>query len=287
MLVTDDLTGETLQAAVALVRRHGELTGLGDPREREGLVDIALDVAVAGDPAELRAEAETLRHTAGAPEVAVLTGELLAGAGLVVTDVDSTLITAEVIELIAERAGTRAEVAAVTERAMRGELDFAESLRQRVATLAGVPDTVFAEVLEQVELSPGATALVAAAKAHGAEVGLVSGGFIEVVAPLAARLGIDRVRANRLEVAEGRLTGRLVGETVTRETKAQTLLEWAGDRGLDPAATVAVGDGANDLAMLAAAGLGVAYRAKPVVVEQADCSIGRQRLDVVARFLQW
>ncbi|MVA76847.1 phosphoserine phosphatase SerB [Auraticoccus sp. F435] len=202
-------------------------------------------------------------------------------------DVDSTLITGEVIEMLAEHAGTRAEVAAVTERAMRGEIDFAESLRARVATLTGVPATALAEVLQRVELSPGASALVARAREHGATVGLVSGGFAEVVNPLAALLGISHVRANSLEIADGRLTGRVLGPVVDRAAKAAALLEWAGQLGVDPAATVAVGDGANDLDMLAAAGLGVAYRAKPVVAAAADVSIEVPRLDVVAGLLRW
>lgn len=203
---------------------------------------------------------------------------------LIVTDVDSTLIRQEVIELLADHAGTRAEVAAVTERAMRGELDFAASLRERVATLKGVPTSAFADVLDAVRLTPGAAELVAAARERGWEVGLVSGGFEEVVAPIAASLGITRFRANRLEAVDGLLTGRTLGPVIDRETKAETLLAWAEELGLPRSATVAVGDGANDLGMIAAAGVGVAFEAKPVVREQAPYSI-EGRLDAVLDLL--
>jgi phosphoserine phosphatase len=197
---------------------------------------------------------------------------------LLVMDVDSTLITAEVIELIAERAGTREEVARITEAAMRGELDFAASLKERVATLAGVPDTVFEDVLAEIQFSPGAPELVAAAQAAGWDVALVSGGFAEIVESLAARLGITRFRANRLEVEDGALTGRTVGPVIDREAKEQALREYAAELGVALEDTVAIGDGANDLAMMSAAGLGIAFNAKPVVREQADASI-EGRLD--------
>ncbi|WP_062307134.1 phosphoserine phosphatase SerB [Demequina subtropica] len=192
---------------------------------------------------------------------------------LCVLDVDSTLITAEVIELIAARAGTRELVAEITERAMRGELDFAASLKERVATLAGVPDTVFADVRAEVEFTPGVRELIAGLQAAGWEVALVSGGFEEVVGSLAASLGITRFRANRLEVAEGRLTGRTVGPVIDRAAKASALREFAAEVGCDPADAVAIGDGANDLDMMAAAGLGIAWHAKPVVQEQADVAL--------------
>ncbi|WP_062296109.1 phosphoserine phosphatase SerB [Demequina maris] len=198
---------------------------------------------------------------------------------LCVLDVDSTLITAEVIELIAARAGTRELVAEITERAMRGELDFSASLKERVATLAGVADTVFADVLAEVELTPGAPELVAGLQAAGWEVALVSGGFAEVVGPLAARLGITRYRANRLEVADGVLTGRTVGTVVNREVKAETLRAFAAEVGCALEDAVAIGDGANDLDMMAAAGLGIAWHAKPIVQEKADVALNAPRLD--------
>jgi phosphoserine phosphatase len=201
---------------------------------------------------------------------------------LVVTDVDSTFIQQEVIELLAEHAGTRDEVAAVTERAMRGELDFAASLRERVATLRGVPVAALDEVRATVRLSPGAAELVAECRRRGWAFGLVSGGFEEIVRPLAAGLGIDRVRANRLEVIDGVLTGRTLGTVIDRSVKAETLRAWAADEGVDLAHTVAVGDGANDLDMLGVAGVGIAYRAKPVVRAQADHSIENSLDEVIA-----
>lgn len=195
-------------------------------------------------------------------------------------DVDSTLITQEVVELLAEHAGSRAEVAAITERAMRGELDFTESLRARVATLAGLPVSVFDAVLAEVVVTPGAVELLAELDRRGWPVGLVSGGFVEVVRPLAARLGIPRCHANALEVEHGALTGRVAGEVVDRAVKARTLREYAADAGVPLERTVAIGDGANDLDMLAAAGFGIAFNAKPVVCAQADAVV-RDRLDAV------
>lgn len=192
---------------------------------------------------------------------------------LVVLDCDSTTIQDEVIELLAETAGTRAEVAEVTERAMRGELDFAESLRERVATLAGTPDTVFAEAYSKVRKSAGIDALIAEVHARDGLVGVVSGGFHEVLDPLAADLKLNHWRANRLEVEGGKLTGRVTGPIIDAEAKAAALTEWADAAGIPLSATVAIGDGANDLAMMAIAGLSIAYNAKPVVRERADVEI--------------
>jgi phosphoserine phosphatase len=200
---------------------------------------------------------------------------------LVVTDVDSTFLTQEVIELIAEHAGTRDQVAAVTERAMRGELDFAASLRERVATLAGVPVSALDAVRDAVVLTPGAAELVTEVQRRGWEFGLVSGGFAEILEPLAAEHGITRWRANRLEAVDGVLTGRTVGPVVDRAYKEATLREWAAELDLPMAATVAVGDGANDLDMIGAAGVGIAFAAKPVVREQAPFSVDGPRLDDV------
>lgn len=202
------------------------------------------------------------------------------GVRLVVMDVDSTLITGEVIEMLAAHAGSEELVASITERAMRGEIDFATSLHERVATLAGLPATVFAEVLAEVELTPGARELVAELADRGWPLGLVSGGFTEVVVPLAASLGITMTRANALEVVDGVLTGRVEGPVVDRAAKAATLREYAAALGVPMERTIAIGDGANDLDMLDAAGFGIAFNAKPVVASAADAQV-RDRLDAV------
>ena len=199
---------------------------------------------------------------------------------LVVLDVDSTLITAEVIDLLAAHAGSREEVAAITERAMRGELDFAASLHARVATLAGLPATVFADVLAEVSLTPGAAELLAELAARGWPVALVSGGFLEVVGPLAARLDITRYRANGLQVVDGVLTGRVRGPVVDRAGKAEALRSFAADDEIPLERTIAIGDGANDLDMLAVAGYGIAFNAKPVLAGCADAVV-HGRLDDV------
>lgn len=196
-----------------------------------------------------------------------------AGPIALVLDVDSTLIQDEVIELIAEHAGTRAAVARVTEAAMRGELDFAASLHARVATLEGLSVDILDAVRSAVRLTPGARTLVTTLVEAGHVVGLVSGGFIEVVAPLAESLGIETAKANSLEIVDGRLTGRVLGEVVDRATKADFLTRLAATSGVEADQTVAVGDGANDLAMMAAAQLGIAFCAKPAVREQADAAI--------------
>ena len=201
---------------------------------------------------------------------------------LVVLDCDSTTIQDEVIELIADAAGTRAEVAAVTERAMRGELDFAESLRERVATLAGTPEAVFAEVYGAIRLTPGIRELITAVHARHGLVAVVSGGFHEVLDPLAADLGLDHWRANRLEVADGQLTGRTVGPIVDAAAKATALQEWAAATGIPLAQTVAIGDGANDLQMMAIAGLSIAFNAKPIVRDAANVSIEHDLSQVIA-----
>ncbi|GLJ78847.1 phosphoserine phosphatase SerB [Microbacterium imperiale] len=189
---------------------------------------------------------------------------------LVVFDADSTLLRNEVIELIADEAGRGAEVAAATEAAMRGEVDFAASLRSRVAQLAGVPLTAFARVLARVEPTPGAAELIEAIHARGGAAAVVSGGFHEVLDEVAPQLGVDVWRANRLGTTDGALDGSVAGEIVDAQAKEDSLRRWADERGLPLRRTIAVGDGANDLRMLAAAGLGVAFNAKPAVRSQAD-----------------
>ncbi len=195
-----------------------------------------------------------------------------------VFDVDSTLIEDEAIELLAERAGKRDEVAAVTERAMRGELDFAESLIERVATLKGLPETVLAEVSSQLRPTEGAAQLVSAIHERGGMAAAVSGGFIQLLGPVKKAIGFDIERANTLEVVNGQLTGKVLGAIIDREAKAQSLQSWAQELEVPLARTIAVGDGANDLGMMAIAGLSVAFCAKPVVREKAKIALNERDL---------
>ncbi|AMM20834.1 phosphoserine phosphatase [Frondihabitans sp. PAMC 28766] len=204
---------------------------------------------------------------------------------LVVLDVDSTLIENEVIELLAERAGSHDEVRDITERAMAGELDFSESLRERVATLAGLHVSVFADAGRRILVTHGVPEMVAGVHAAGGLVGVVSGGFHELVDPLAASLGLDFWRANRLSVADGLLTGAVDGPIVDAHAKAEALIEWAQDATVPLARTVAIGDGANDLEMMAVAGLSVAFDAKPRVRAAADVAMNVRDLSQVLPLL--
>lgn len=189
---------------------------------------------------------------------------------LVVLDVDSTLIENEVIELLADAAGSLDEVAAITAAAMNGEIDFEESLRARVKTLGGLPVSVFDDVAKLITVTEGVAEMISGVHEAGGRVGVVSGGFHELVDPLARRLRLDYWRANRLEVASGVLTGSLTGPVVDAEAKAHTLREWASDFGVPLRQTVAVGDGANDLPMMAITGLSVGFDAKAPVRDEAD-----------------
>lgn len=204
---------------------------------------------------------------------------------LVVLDADSTLIRNEVIELLADEAGRREEVAAATEAAMRGEVDFATSLRSRVAALKGVPTDAFARVLARIEPTPGVRELTAAVHARGGVVGVVSGGFHEILDDVAPSLGVDRWRANRLTVRDGALSGTVEGDIVDAQVKADSLRTWARELGVPERATVAIGDGANDLLMMAAAGLGLAFNAKPAVRAAASLVVGPQDLSEVIPLL--
>lgn len=204
---------------------------------------------------------------------------------LVVLDADSTLIRNEVIELLADEAGRGPEVAAATEAAMRGEVDFATSLRSRVQALAGVSTGAFARAIARIEPTPGVRTLIDAVHARGGRVGVVSGGFHEVLDTVAPDLGVDVWRANRLAVSDGTLTGEVDGDIVDATAKADTLRTWAGELGVPLPLTLAIGDGANDLEMMAAAGLGVAFNAKPAVRSRADVVVGRVDLGEVVALL--
>jgi len=204
---------------------------------------------------------------------------------LVVLDADSTLIRNEVIELLADEAGRGAEVAAATEAAMRGEVDFAASLRSRVKALTGVPTSAFARVLARIEPTPGVRELIAAVHERGGRVGVVSGGFHEILDTVAPGLDVDVWRANRLVTHDSALSGAVDGAIVDAEAKASALREWAADTGVALARTIAIGDGANDLRMMAAAGLGLAFNAKPTVRAQADLVVERVDLREVIPLL--
>jgi phosphoserine phosphatase len=274
------LLTEHLAATTAVINQLGGNVDRSRRLSRTPLTSIELWVSGA-DVAALRPTLAKTAATAGFDVSVSPAGLARQGRRLVVMDVDSTLIRDEVIELIAVHAGCEAAVREVTERAMRGELDFAESLRERVKLLTGLPVEVLDEVRATVQLTPGARTLVATLRDLGLSIGVVSGGFIEVVGPLAAELGITYAHANTLEVADGRLTGRVAGPIVDRAAKAIKLREWAELEGLPLSRTIAIGDGANDLDMLADAGLGIAFNAKPTVRASADTALNLPYLDAV------
>lgn len=204
---------------------------------------------------------------------------------LVVFDVDSTLIEDEAIELLAEHAGSRERVTEITERAMRGELDFATSLIERVATLKNLDEGVLTATAAQLRPTKGAASLVAAIHERGGVAAAVSGGFLELLPPVKAAIGFDFEHANTLEVLDGKLTGRVLGQIVDRAAKAEALRSWATTLGLDLSMTIAVGDGANDLDMMAVAGFSVAFCAKPAVQEAASFSLNVRDLAQLIQIL--
>ena len=278
------LRASGVAAITARIASHGANIDRIRRLSRYPVTTVEFDVSGA-DVDRLRREL-ALESSIHGLDIAVAAGGLARrGRRLVVMDVDSTLIQDEVIELLASHAGREAEVAAVTAAAMRGELDFADSLRERVAALEGLPVSVLEDVRAAVQFTPGARTLVRTLKRLGFTVAIVSGGFIEIVEDLARELGIDHAHANRLEVRDGILTGRLVGDIVDRAGKADALRRFAAEAGLPLSRTVAIGDGANDLDMLQAAGLGVAFNAKPVVREQADTAVNVPYLDAVLYLL--
>ena len=246
----------------------------------------AIDLHVSG------ADTETLRSVLAAEaarqglDIAVQPANLTRhGMRLVVLDVDSTLIQGEVIEMLAAHAGLEKEIAAVTAAAMRGEIDFETSLRERVARLAGLDASVLDDVYDDIELTPGVRTMVRTLRRLGYRFAIVSGGFTQITDRLARDLGIHYSRANELEIVDGRLTGQILGEVVDRAGKAAALRQFAADVGVPLSAVVAIGDGANDIDMLNAAGLGIAYNAKAVLREAADTSVNVPYLDAIMYIL--
>lgn len=250
---------------------------------------IEMDVSVQnpnpGGGVPLRRALAELSHEIGIDIAIDRAGVERRAKRLICFDCDSTLITQEVIEMLAAYAGREAEVAAVTERAMRGELDFEESLRERVATLAGLDESVIHAVAKDLQLTPGVRTTLKALQKMGFKTAVVSGGFIQVLEGLANDLELDYVRANTLEIVDGKLTGRVIGKVVDRQAKAEFLREFAADSGLDMRNTVAVGDGANDIDMISAAGLGIAFNAKPALRDVADTSVNSPFMDEVLYML--
>ena len=281
------------------------VTALGNPLKPAAIA------AIAGEIAEQGANIERIYRTASNPisafefvisgstqldiqsvlarvsadqgvDIAVQKGGLMRWAKkLVLMDVDSTLIKQEIIELLAAKAGAEAEVREITQAAMRGELDFAQSLTARVALLKGLPESVIEEVRKEISLTPGARTLIRTLQRLGHTVAVVTGGFIEVIEPLLKDLGIEHYRANSLEISEGLLTGKTRGAVIDRAAKAVALKDFAELAGVGIDQTIAIGDGANDLDMITAAGLGIAFNAKPAVRAAADSAVNQPYLDSV------
>jgi len=277
-----------LPSAIAAIA--GRIAASGANIDRiERLADrpvTCIEFKVSGaDPAGLRADLARESVKLGV-DVAVQRGGLQRRAmRLVVMDVDSTLLRDEAIELLAARAGCAEEVSEVTAAAMRGDLDFAESLHRRVALLAGLDAAIIDEVATTARLAPGARTLIRTLKRLGYRCGVVSGGFTQITDWLTLELGLDFAEANTLEIADGKLTGRLVGQVVDRPGKELALRRFATAAGVPLSQTVAVGDGANDLDMISAAGLGVAFNAKPAVRSAADTSLSVPHLDAILYLL--
>ncbi|EHR62743.1 phosphoserine phosphatase SerB [Saccharomonospora cyanea] len=246
---------------------------------------LELHVSAADDTPEADSELRTVLADVGARgglDVSIERAGLSRRAKrLVVFDVDSTLIQGEVIEMLAAHAGVEPEVREITDAAMRGELNFTESLMRRVSLLEGLPETVLDEVAAKIELTPGARTTVRTLKRLGFRCGVVSGGFTRIIDGLVTDLGLDFAVANELEIVDGRLTGRVVGDVVDRAAKAESLKRYAAGYGIPLGQCVAVGDGANDIDMLTTAGMGIAFNAKPALREVADAALSHPYLDAV------
>ncbi|WP_028649212.1 phosphoserine phosphatase SerB [Nocardiopsis sp. CNT312] len=283
-VLADTLRPGALAAITSCVARAGANIDRIERLSSYPVTSVEMDIS-GGSADQLRAELAMEASTQGVDVAVQSSGLHRRGKHLIVMDVDSTLIQGEVIELLAAHAGCEAQIARVTEQAMRGELDFEESLRARVALLRGLDASAIDRVREEIMLTPGARTLVRTLKRLGYACGIVSGGFTQITDSLVELLDLDYAAANTLEVVDGKLTGELVGPIIDRKGKAVTLQQFADQAGVPLTQTVAIGDGANDLDMLRTAGLGVAFNAKPVVREQADTSVTVPYLDAIAFIL--
>ena len=291
-----DADRRTATHAIVVLGRPLQATAIGELALRFGTLGVNIesirriaDYPVTGleltvsapDDEPLRLAVVDVAAAAGVDIAVERIGIARRAKRLIVFDVDSTLITGEVIEMLADHTGTRSRVEEITAAAMRGELDFADSLRARVAMLEGLDAAVLDEVGKSLQLTPGARTTVRTLKRLGYRCGIVSGGFTQVTRHLVDELELDFAAANTLEVVDGKLTGQVVGEIVDRAGKARALQRFAAESGVGLGQTVAVGDGANDIDMLSAAGLGIAFNAKPVVAGFADTTLNQPFLDPV------
>jgi phosphoserine phosphatase len=242
-------------------------------------------IVISSDHTVLREALTTVAESSGLDLAVQRAGLHRRAKHLVVMDADSTLLQDEVIDLLGEACGCAAEIAAITTAAMAGEIDFAESLRRRVALLRGLPVSVLDDVRSRLRLAPGARTLLRTLQRLGYVAAVVSGGFMEILAPLLSELNVTLVAANHLEIEDGELTGHVVGDILDRAGKANALRRFADEVGVPLEQTVAVGDGANDIDMLSVAGLGIAFNAKALVQEHADAALSVPYLDAVLYFL--
>lgn len=276
-----------LQGPTANADALARIAAAAHPARTVALGERALRCEDVADSPALRMEIDALAHAAGLDATFIEADVTLANFQLLAMDMDSTLITIECIDEIADMQGLKAQVSEITEAAMRGELDFSESLRRRVALLEGLDASALERVYEErLQLSPGAEPMLAAVQTAGLKTLLVSGGFTFFTERLQARLGLDYTNANELEIHDGKLTGRVVGGIVDAEEKRATVARICDELGIMATQAIVMGDGANDLKMMGIAGLSVAFRAKPVVRAQANVALNFTGLDGLLTILQ-
>lgn len=288
-IISRKLTAEQLSRVTAVIAENGlnidltvRLSGRVSLRQPEIYPRAAVQFFVSGAPTnetDMRSQLLEVSQDTGVDISFHIDNIYRSNRRLVVFDMDSTLIQVEVIDELAKAAGVGEEVAAITEAAMRGELDFSQSLHRRVAMLEGLPEVELAAIAKRIPLTEGAERLTSTLKQLGYKIGIISGGFTYFGRYFQQKLGFDYVYANQLEIKEGRLTGRVVGEIVDGPRKAAILATIAEREGLKLQQTIAVGDGANDLPMLSIAGLGIAFQSKPIVRKQAEGAISKVGLD--------